>query len=117
MKYKYTLYAQDGSSKEIGEYKSQLKFNDSKKDGKDVKGLYSLLDCRTIEIIPSTYYPGTDETNEDVTYYGDEEGRFVEGAGTNRHMKALIDGRGNLWDVVGTVIREEKISERASKSQ
>lgn len=111
MKYKYTLYQADGSSKEVGEFKKQLSFKDTKTE----KGLYTLLGCSIIEIIPDSYYPDIDQKST-VTYYGDEEGRFVEGYQRNQHMKTLFDHRGNVWDVVGTVIREEKISERTRKS-
>lgn len=112
MKYKYTLYNTDGSSQEIGEFPKALEFKDTAKQ----KGLYSWLDCRTIEIIPRDYYPEADAKNDKVTYFGDKEARFIEGHEANRRMKVLVDNRGGLWDVVGTLVREEKISERASKS-
>lgn len=116
MKYVYTLIRPDGSSKEIGSYKKELNFQDCVRDGKKVEGMYKVLDCRTIELIPRDYYPESDAKNENVTYFGDEEGRFVAHPEQNRHMKVIIDNRGNIWDVVGSVVREEKVSERASKS-
>ena len=112
MIYRYTLYKPDGSSTVVGEYKRGLSFKTTAKR----KGMYDLLDCRTIEIIPRDYYPESDAQNENVTYFGDEEARFVDDYQTNRHMKVLFDHRGGKWDVVGSLIREEKISERASKS-
>ena len=106
MKYKYTLYNTDGSSQEIGEYKKEMPLEEK----------YKILDCNLIEYIPRDYFPDADARNEKVEYIGDEEGRFVEGVEPNRHMKVLIDHRGRKWDVVGKLIRQEKISERASKS-
>lgn len=113
MKYRYTLYKADGTTEEIGEFKRELSFKDTKKQ----KGLYSWLECRTIELLPRDYYPEADGKNSNVTFFGDEEGRFTQAPIQNRHMKVMIDSRGNIWDVVGNVVREEKISERASKSK
>jgi hypothetical protein len=107
MKYTYTVYREDGIATEVVESEKQLSF----KATANKPGLYDMLDCRTIEIIPRDYYPGADEANENVTYYGDEEARFVEDYKRNLHMKTLVDSRGGIWDVVGTLVREEKISE------
>ena len=107
MKYRYTLYKADGSSQELGEYKKEMTLEEK----------YKILDCNLIEYIPRDYFPDSDAKNDNVEYIGDEEGRFAEGAERNRHMKVLIDNRRNEWDVVGTLIRQEKISERASKSK
>ena len=107
MKYTYTTYREDGIATEVVESEKQLSF----KGTANKPGLYDMIGCRTIEIIPRDYYPGSDAENENVTYYGDEEARFVDDFKTNNHMKVLIDSRGGKWDVVGTLVREEKISE------
>ena len=119
MKYRYTLYRPDGSSTEIGEYKKTLEFRNvfSRKENKEIKGMYSWLECSTIEIIPRDYYPDADMQNENVTYFGDKEARLVSEPEQNRHMKVLFDHTGGIWDVVGNLVREEKISERTSKSK
>ena len=106
MKYRYTLYKADGSSQEIGEFPKEM----------SLKEKYKILDCSLIEYIPRDYFPDADARNEKVEYIGDEEARFIEGVEPNRHMKVIIDYRGKKWDVVGNLIRQEKISERASKS-
>lgn len=108
MKYVYTVYKEDGSYNEVIESARQIGF----KTTKTRPGLYDVLNCTTIEIIPRDYYPESDKKNENVTYYGDEEARFVEDYKRNRHMAVLIESNGAIWDVVGTVVREEKISER-----
>ena len=111
MIHKYRLYRPDGSSQEIGEYKRELSFKTTAKR----KGMYELLDCRTIEIIPRDYYPESDSQSENITYFGDEEARLIDEPERNRHMKVLFDHRGNQWDVVGSLIREEKVSEQTNK--
>jgi len=108
MKYIYTLIKEDGTSKKIGEYSRTLPFKSSQKR----TGMYELLDCTTIELIPRDYYPAADKVNLDVTYFGDEEARFEKDVKRNRHMSVLVDDHANIWDVVGDLIREEKVSER-----
>ena len=109
MKYIYTLVKEDGTTKKIGEYQRSLPF----KSSQSRTGMYDLLNCTTVELIPRDYYPEADKLNHDVTYFGDEEARFEKDVSRNRHMSVLIDERNNIWDVVGDLIREEKISERA----
>lgn len=111
MAYTYTVYKEDGSSNEVVESARQLGF----KATKTKPGLYDMLNCSTIEIIPRDYYPEPDSNNPNVTYYGDEEGRFVEGVTRNRRMKVIIANNGLIWDVVGTVVREEKIIKKGNK--
>lgn len=108
MKYIYTLVKEDGTSKKIGEYSRALSFKTTQKR----TGMYDLLNCKTIELIPRDYYPEADILNHNVTYFGDEEARFEKDVQRNRHMKTLIDSHNNIWDVVGDLIREEKVSER-----
>lgn len=112
MIYKYTLYRADGSIEQLADRKKRLEF----KGTAETRGLYDILNCRTIEIIPPNYYPDEDQ-RDNITYYGDEEARLVEVPITNPHTKVLYDVFGNAWDTVGDLIREEKISERANSSK
>lgn len=90
--YKYTLLKQDGGEIEIGIGKR-----------KDFKELRKILDCQIIEIIPKDYYDGKG------TCYGDEEGGFNENNHRNPHFKVIKDLWDDEWDVVGDIIKEEKV--------
>ena len=106
MIYKYTLYRTDGTAHVFEDRNKKFPLED----------LYKILDCRTIEFIPEDYYPDDDQV-KNVTYYGDEEARFVNYPIRNPRMKILYDFKGSPWDVVGNLLREEKISERANSSK
>jgi len=87
--YKYTIYKQDGTIEVLPISKK-----------KDFKELYIILNCSTIEIIPSDYYP---KGFGHATVFGDEEGRLNEDNHRNPHFKVLAEG----YDVIGNVIKEE----------
>lgn len=42
--------------------------------------------------------------------YGDEEGRFNSNNHQNPHFASRKDERGTLWNVVGDILREEKLN-------
>ena len=95
--YQYTILKQDGTVEVL---KPSIK--------KDLKEIYKILDCRTIEIVDSSYY--SDQGR--CTMYADEEGRFSQNH-RNPHFKVL---RGNpeigeplQWDIVGNVLKEQKL--------
>ena len=113
MSYKYTLIAPSGEKTELGVLKEQMEFKNStnQRTGKVTYGMYHYLDCQTIELIPRQYYPDEDIDNENIFYLGDEEARMVGEPERNTHMKVLRDEAGNPWDVVGLLIREEKIDD------
>ena len=96
--YQYTILKQDGT-KEV--------LKPSKK--KTLAEFYKILDCRTIQLIPSLYYKGMGYGR--CLMYGDEEGRFNSSNHRNPHFKVL---KGNIelgeppeWDVVGNIVKEE----------
>lgn len=100
---KYTLLRQDGTIKDLGTGKK-----------KNFKELYEILKCNIIEIIPDAYYDGWIDGK--VECYGDEEGRYNEKNHRNPHFKVLQGdvsfGEPKEWDVVGDIVREEKIWEK-----
>lgn len=94
--YLYTLYKQDGTI-EVLPVSKKKSFNE----------IYKILNCETIEIIPSCYYPDGFGL---VTVYGDEEGRFNSNNKRNPHFKVLtsLDPREPIeWDTVGDLLKEE----------
>src|ERR1700756_4482375 len=93
--YQYTIYKQDGTIEELKPCK--------KKEFGGIDGLYSILDCRTIELIPMDYVP---KELGRGTYFGDEEARFNSNNHTNPHMKTITDVFGSVWDVVGDIVKE-----------
>lgn len=98
MKYKYTILKQDGTIEVLRDC--------PKKKFKGKGGLYELLGCTTIELIPEVYYEGLG--HGDCNMYGDEEGRFNTKNTRNLHFKVLKDVDGDEWDVVGNIIKEEE---------
>lgn len=88
--YKYTLYRQDGI---IEEYEPCPR--------KDFTEIYKLLDCETIQILPSEYY--AHQKWGRCYVYVDEEGRFDSDNYQNPFFKELEPG----WDVVGNALKEE----------
>lgn len=108
-RYQYTIYRHTGAVEALRTNGKQLSFQTvtNSKTGEVTPGLYSLLDCRTIELIPRDYYP--DGTGKNAVFYGDEEARFNTDNKRNPHMKLLEDFFGNPWDVVGDVIKEEEL--------
>lgn len=95
--YKYTILKQDGSSKVLPICR--------KKEFKGKDGLYELLNCSIIEIIPEDYYKGLEYGR--CTMYGDEEARFNTNNMRNPHFSVLKDFENAEWDVVGDIIKEE----------
>lgn len=95
--YQYTLLNQDGTMEVLEPCQ--------KKEFRGAGGLYELLNCSTIEIIPSLYYK-TKKWGK-CTVYGDEEGRFNSENIRNPHMDVLNDIDGMEWDCVGTLVKEE----------
>lgn len=96
--YQYTRLNQDGTKEVLAPCK--------KKEFGGEDGLYKLLDCQTIELIPKDYY--ADNMNKRATIFGDEEGRFSSLNVRNPHMKVLKDALyGDEWDTVGNLIMEE----------
>jgi len=93
--YKYTVLRQDGTVQVLPPCE--------KKEFRGAGGLYDLLDCGTIEIIPKVYYKPTGR----FTLYGDEEGRFNDENHTNPHFEVIIDMFGQRCDVVGDIVKEE----------
>lgn len=95
--YKYTILKQDGTTEVIPGTR-KLSFSD----------FYKILNCQTIEVIPHAYCP---DGSGKATFYGDEEGRFVESNKRNPHMKVLKGnpdiGEPLEWDCVGDIIKEE----------
>ncbi len=92
--YQYTILKQDGTSKVL-----------PVSPKKDSKELYKLLNCTTIEIIPSSYYSGLNWGR--CIVFGDEEGRYNRLNERNPHFNVIQDIFGAPWDVVGDCIREE----------
>lgn len=91
--YQYTIYKQDGRIIELNPC--------PKKSFAGTGGLYELLDCRIIELLPKAYlHTGM---NHRATYYCDEEGRFNSNNHRNRLFKVLDGG----FDVVGDVVKEQ----------
>ncbi len=99
-KYNYTLYKEDGTKEVIAENVER----------KTVQEMYPILDCQLVELIPRDYYPKEDIENENVLFWGDEEGRMIDEPVRNPHMQVLYDVEGNPWDCIGNLIREEKIA-------
>lgn len=95
--YKYTILKQDGTTDVLPVC--------PKKEFKGKDGLYELLGCTTIELIPDAYYEGLGHGR--CTMYGDEEGRFNTKNTRNLHFKVLKDVDGAEWDVVGNIVKEE----------
>ena len=96
--YKYTILKQDGTIEDLGV--------SPKKEFKGKGGLYELLNCDTIELIPSAYYKGKGHGR--CTMFGDEEGRFKSTNVRNLHFLVLRDEIfGGDYDVVGDIIKEE----------
>jgi len=93
--YSYTKFNQDGTVEELGD------FPEKKFSGEG--GLYELLNCSTVELIPDAYYP---KDWKRCTVWGDEEARFNTSNHRNPHMELLFDDLGRPWDVVGNVIRQ-----------
>lgn len=91
--YRYTILKQDGT-KEVLPLTNKKRF-----DGKD--GLYQLLNCSTIEVIPADYYRGLGFGH--CTMFGDEEGRF----NTNNKANPHFNNFGDDWNVVGDIVMEE----------
>lgn len=95
--YLYTLYKQDGTI-EVLPVSSKKSFAE----------MYKILNCTTIEIIPSAYYP---DNFGRATVYADEEARFSENCGRNPHFKVLKGnpalGEPLEWDTVGDLLKEE----------
>lgn len=106
MAHKYTLLKQNGDMIELGTFAEELAFKTDEEQGK--LGLYALIGCRTIELIPEFYYEQTDfykaidkEYVKAIRVWGDEEGRFNSYNQTNKCI-APRDG----YDVVGDVVLE-----------
>lgn len=90
--YQYTIYRADGTTEVLEP--------GPKKEWSGEGGLYDLIGCQTIEIIPPDYYR---YKNWGRCYvYGDEEGRMFHKP-QNRHFKPIAPG----WDLVGDIIKEE----------
>lgn len=88
--YTYTLLKQDGTTeKRVAVPKQTL------------QQLYTALNCRTIEIIPSDYYKGKKWGR--CVVYGDEEARFDNRNTRNPHFDVLAPG----YDIVGDCLKEE----------
>ena len=73
--------------------------------------MYKILDCRTVAVIPSAYYP-PEFAGQNIAIYGDDEGRLV-GNQRNPHM-LVLEGDPDLgepaeWDVVGDVLAEIEV--------
>ena len=98
--YRYTLLNQDGTTKFLGISKK-----------KDFKEFYKILNCSTIEHIPHCYYF---EKLGHVEFWGDEEARFNSENHRNPHFKVLKDINGEEWDVVGNIIKEERVENKAN---
>lgn len=98
--YHYKLYKQDGEVVDLGV-----------RDSMPVKEMYQVLDCTMVEVIPRPYYPETDKADSNVTYWGDEEGRYKDGNQRNPFMEVLQGdtklGEPAEWDCVGNLLREE----------
>ncbi len=88
--YKYTLLKQNGTEQVLAPSQK-----------KTFAELYILLNCSTIEIIPSDYYK--DKKWGHCSVYGDEEARFNQNNVRNPHFQVLSES----YDVVGNVIKEE----------
>ena len=95
MSYKQILLKQDGTTQDLG--------TSPKK--RTLEELYKILGCNIVEIIPSSYYEGHGR----CTMWGDEEGRFNKKNHRNPHFKVLIDDQKREWDVVGNILKEEKV--------
>lgn len=101
--YQYTILRQDGTKDVLEPC--------PKKTFKGVGGLYELLNCESIEMIPSSYWVGLGYGK--VRMWGDEEGRFKPHT-RNPHFKVMHDDLGNPWDVVGDVVMERLYKEKNS---
>jgi|SRR6516165_8589465 hypothetical protein len=99
MPYKYILLNQNGSRREFGSRTAQMTLQEMKKH----------LDCQIIAVIPHAYYP-TALDKDNVTIYGDDEGRFNSDNHRNDHMKVLYGdpsiGEPPIWDCVGDMLVE-----------
>lgn len=93
-RYQYTILKQDGTKEVLEPCRK-----------KSLGELYRLLNCRTIEIVPSDYYK--DMGFGRCTVYADENGRDLNGNVRNPHFKVLNSLFGEEYDVVGNVIKEE----------
>lgn len=91
--YSYTLYKQDGSIEELGEFEKRFNLDQ----------LYKALNCSIVEIIPRDYYDVKEHGR--ATMWGDEEGRFNSDNKENPHFKNLGDG----FNVVGDILKEKVI--------
>jgi hypothetical protein len=91
--YQYTIYNQDGTIEALEPCPKKGFIGDN--------GLYELLNCSTIQLIPSDYYKGLDFGK--CTVYGDEEGRFNKNNQQNPHFNDLGDG----YNLVGNIVKEE----------
>lgn len=97
--YQYTIFKQDGSVETLEPCPKKQFFGEG--------GLYGLLNCSTIELIPSAYYKGKKLGR--VNMYGDEEARFNAKNHRNPHFNVLKDHLGEEWDVVGDIVMEKKV--------
>jgi hypothetical protein len=99
MPYKYTILNQNGSRYELGTRVAQMTHQQMRK----------LLNCHTLAVIPHAYYPIVLD-KDNVTIYGDDEGRFNSDNHRNDHMKVLYGdpgiGEPAIWDCVGDLLVE-----------
>lgn len=93
--YEYTLIKQDGTTENLGVYPKKMTLDQ----------LYKTLNCDTVQIIPPDYYQG----HEHCTMWADEEGRFKGSNHRNPHFKVLESITGEVFDVVGNVLKEKKL--------
>lgn len=89
----YTLLKMDGTEEELLQTEKEV----------ELSQLYKWLNCTTVKLIPSDYYPD----GMQGTVFGNEEGRFNDDNHRNPHMKVLHDPMGQAWDTVGDLLLEQ----------
>lgn len=94
--YTYTIYKTDGS-KEVLPPRKKLDFS-----GPD--GLYKLVGCSTIELVPKVYYGNG--MNKRATGFCDENGLMAEKR-FNPWFKVITDMFGRASTIVGDAVLEE----------
>ena len=95
--YKYTMLKQNGKEVDLGVYPHKM----------TLKQLYAALDCETVQAIPTDYY--SDLGYGRCTMFADEEGRYKISNYRNPHFNVLSAPGGVEYDVVGDVLKEQKI--------
>lgn len=100
--YQYTLLGQDGTKTDLGTGKK-----------KDFRELYQILNCDTLGLIPTTYYP---KEYSRATIFGDDEARFNTDNHRNPFTKVLtgdIFDPAMEWDCVGNLVVQQRVKVEA----